>query len=562
MVVGVDFMDVHASRIVVEHETFELMALLTKTDFILYRECPNNVWVKRNKPDEYAKFEVSEFEQSLGVMGNEVEALARGMFPAGYLVERRSDGAQDLTKKLIAEKTPVIFQAVFATDKYLAAADVLQWNEQAQKYDIYEIKMSSTEEDDDDEEEGKPKKVNKKRELQYEYDLAFQVNVAEECGVPINKKYLVRLNRAYVRRGDLDFTPNQLFIVEDKTEAIERLMPTAAIEMAQSQRCLLGTIPPTPCPCYYKGRSSHCTAFSLINPQVPAYSVHDLNRIGNSKRYLKELLDEGILEVGDVPMDDRLRPKPPRGDAKPSKPRKWNQISVHKSQEPLVDFESLKAELDSLVFPLYFLDYETSPTAIPPYSGYHPYQQIVFQYSLHVLKDKDSEPDHFECLILDGEPSERIAESLRANIGDKGTVISWFKTFENSRNKELAGFLPSHKDFFLGVVGRTYDLMGIVEDQHYVHPGFQGRSSIKKVLPVLAPHLSYKVLGVQSGTEAIEAYRQITAGELTGDALEEKKRQMLEYCKLDTYAMYVLWRYFFELVKVEQKQKEVAFITN
>jgi hypothetical protein len=78
---------------------------------------------------------------------------------------------------------PVIFQAIFATDKYLAAADVLKWNEATQKYDIYEIKMSSTDDDgDEDEEDGKPKRVNKKRELQYEYDIAFQVYVAEECG--------------------------------------------------------------------------------------------------------------------------------------------------------------------------------------------------------------------------------------------------------------------------------------------------------------------------------------------------------------------------------------------
>ena len=86
--------------------------LLTKTDFILYKECPNNVWVKRHKPEEYAKFEMSEFEKSLGVMGNEVEELARGMFQGGYLIERRSDGAQELTKKLIAERASVIFQAV------------------------------------------------------------------------------------------------------------------------------------------------------------------------------------------------------------------------------------------------------------------------------------------------------------------------------------------------------------------------------------------------------------------------------------------------------------------
>jgi len=131
------------------------MTLLTKTDFILYRECPNDVWVKKHKPEVYEKFEVSEFEQSLAEMGNDVEELARGMFPGGYLVERRSEGSQELTKKLISEQKPIIFQAVFATDKFLAATDILKWNDEAKKYDIYEIKMSSTEQvEAEDDEEG------------------------------------------------------------------------------------------------------------------------------------------------------------------------------------------------------------------------------------------------------------------------------------------------------------------------------------------------------------------------------------------------------------------------
>ena len=136
---------------------------------------------------------------------------------------------------------------------------------------------------------------------------------------------------------------------------------------------------------------------------------------------------------------------------------------------------------------------------------------------------------------------------MRENLGDTGTVISWFKTFENTRNRELANYLPDYKDFFLNIISRTYDLMDIVEGQHYVHPGFEGRASIKKVLPVLASHLSYKTLGVQDGTGAIEAYRQITSGELSGDMAKEKERQMLEYCKLDTYAMYVIWKHFNDL---------------
>lgn len=188
--------------------------LLSKTDFIRYRECPHNTWVKIHEPEEYSKFEISDFEKSLGVMGNEVERLVRGMFPMGVLVDGRGSDAQELTKKLIAEKTPVIFQAIFATNKYLAATDILVWNESANAYDICEVKMSSAFEikqeemsdADSEEEDLKPKKVNKKKELQYEYDLAFQVNVFEMCGVKIKNKYLIRLNKEYIKAGDLDFS--------------------------------------------------------------------------------------------------------------------------------------------------------------------------------------------------------------------------------------------------------------------------------------------------------------------------------------------------------------------
>jgi hypothetical protein len=165
------------------------------------------------------------------------------------------------------------------------------------------------------------------------------------------------------------------------------------------------------------------------------------------------------------------------------------------------------------------------------------------------LKSKDAELEHKECLILDGDPAERLVESLRENIGDKGTIISWYKNFENSRNRELAELVPTHTEFLNNIIERTYDLMDIVENQYFVHPGFKGSSSIKKVQPVIAPDFSYKELEVQNGTDAIEAYRQIAKGEVTGADLEEKKRQMLEYCRYDTEIMYIIWRFFTNLIE-------------
>ncbi|MEI6490776.1 MAG: DUF2779 domain-containing protein [bacterium] len=535
---------------------------LSKTDFILYKECSKNVWIKWHQPEEYAKFEVSEFEKSLGVVGIEVEELARRMFPDGYLIERRSEGAQELTRKLITEHYPVIFQAVFGTEKYLTATDILIWNTDANAYDLYEIKMSSTtnhEEggDGDEDEEGdesKPKKINKKKELQYEYDLAFQVNVLEMCGVPVNKKYLVRLNKKYKKLGDLEVKLGQLFVEEDKTEKVDKLMLVAKSEMEEAFAYLLNAKPiEGHCSCYYKGRSSHCTTFSISNPGVPSYSVHDLNRIGNSKAFLKELLDKDILKIDKVPEDKIPKIKKAKEGEKPKRPRKLYQVQTYKTKEQRIEYSDIKAELNSLTFPLYFLDYETYPSAIPLFNRYHPYQNIVFQYSLHVLTEDDfkngREPKHYEELFLDGDPAERMVESLREHIGDTGSVVSWFKSFENSRNRELASLVPLQSIFLNDVIKRTYDLMDIVENQYYVHHGFKGKSSIKNVQPVLAPDFAYKSLNVQSGADAMEAYRQILKGELTGRALEEKKEQMLKYCMYDTKVMYVIWKFFVDLNK-------------
>ncbi len=527
---------------------------LSKTDFIMWRECPHNTWVKKNKPEVYNGFEVSEFEKSLGEIGNEVELEARKMFPGGYLVEKRSSGAQDLTKELMDKKTDVIFQPVFATDKFLAASDVFKWNEEAKAYDIYEIKMSSTSGDSEEGGGGGAK------EEQFEHDLAFQANVAEMVGIKIAKKYLIRLNSDYVRKGELDYTPGQLFIIEDKTEAVEGIMPGVLVDMERAYEFLTQKDQPkSPCDCYYKGRGSHCTTFTYLNPEVPKYSVHDLNRIGNSKKALKALLDEGILTLDKVPdEDERLKPamKKKKGEeATEGVPRKWNQVKVYKTRESIIDKEAIRRELNSLTFPLYFLDYETWPRAIPPYSGYRPYQQIVFQYSLHVLETPDAEPVHKEFLHFDGDPAESIVAALRRDIGDVGTVISWHKPFENSRNKELAELQPLYFEFLNNLVKRTYDLKDIVENQHYVHADFYGRSSIKKVLPVVAKmagreaELDYKSLGVKNGMDAIESYRQIQAGELTGEAREKKTEDMKAYCKLDTYAMYVIWKFFYDLIK-------------
>lgn len=529
------------------------MKLLSKTDFVSYKDCPNNVWIKWHNREEYDKFPISEFEKALGLMGQDVEEEARKKFPGGYLVKGRDEKAQELTKKLIEKHEPVIFQAVFATKRFLAASDVLKWNEKADAYDIYEIKMSAVSGDrnesefDDEDDEPSP---NTAKEKQYIYDLAFQSEVAKLCGINFNKKYLLRLNRKYIKNGELDIS--KLFSETDRTENVDALLNTVILtEMNSAFEYLIKSEKPKGnCRCYFeRGRKAHCTTFKLSNPNVPDYSVHDLNRIGSSKKYLAELLNEGVLNIENVPMDDRLLPKPSKNDTGLKIPRRWNQVKTARDKTPIIDSKSIKKELANLKYPLYFLDYETNPEAIPKFNGYHPYQHVVFQYSLHIVNDENSEPIHKECLVADGDPAYELVKKLREDIGDTGTIISWFKKFENSRNKELAQHVPQYADFLKNIIDRTYDLMDIVDKQYFVHHGFKGSASIKMVQQVIAPDFSYKKLKVKNGTDAIDSYRKITGGELNSKETDEIKMAMLKYCEYDTLIMYKIWKYFVDLVK-------------
>ena len=92
------------------------------------------------------------------------------------------------------------------------------------------------------------------------------------------------------------------------------------------------------------------------------------------------------------------------------------------------------------------------------------------------------------------------------------------------------------------VNSRTYDLMDVFTKQHYVHKDFKGSTSIKKVLPVLAPELSYKELTIQEGGTASSSWMTLInpglLDSLAGQAEKSQlKKDMLEYCKLDSYAM-------------------------
>lgn len=470
--------------------------MLSKTNYIVWRDCKKNAWLKIHKPEIYYASELSDFEKQIIETGNEVDLLARELFPAGE------------------------YQKKFEIDGYLAITDILSPSTSSgQVVNLYEVKATN--------------EIDKKTHL---HDLTFQYLVLKKSGLDVGSANLIHLNPDYVRNGDIEIT--KLFAIEDLTEKVEEIAEEVMTEMQLAKEYLASEEEPKgPCDCVYKGRSAHCTTFHYSNPNIPEYGVHDLSRIGISKRKLTELVDGNKFKFEDIPDDFELTDN------------QKNQVWTYLNDREIISKENIAEEFEKLVFPLYFLDYETFPAAIPRFDGFSPYNQIPFQYSLHIVDKPDAEPEHEDFLYTgQDDPSGQFVKSLQSHIGPKGSVIVWHKDFECGRNEELAKRIPESKAFFDDLNSRIFDLEIIFKKQHHVHKDYKGSSSIKKVLPVLVPSLKYDGLAVKEGGAAADAWNKIVTGTLSNQEAEETILALREYCKLDTYAMYAIWRELYKLV--------------
>lgn len=489
------------------------MITLSKTNYLSYRDCKKNTWYKIHQPNIYSQFPLSEFDKLIMETGNEVESIARQLFPEGKLITEYGEEGQKVTHEYMSKKEPILFQPVFIIDGFQAAVDVLKFNPKTNSYSIYEIKST-----------------NDVEQKLHPYDLAFQVNLLRRCGLNVDSINLIHLNSEYIRHGNLDI--ETLFKVVDLTEEINGLCEEVSIDMEGALEYLSkDSLSNGHCLCVYRGRSNHCTTFSISNPDIPAYGIHDISRIGSSKAKLAELVDSNVFNIHEIPLHIKLSPS------------QQNQVDTHKNDRIIIERNKIIEELTGLVFPLYFLDYETFPAAIPRFKGFSPYTQIPFQYSLYILRSADAEIEHLEFIHVESEdPTRYIAESLQKDIGDTGSVIVWYKNFESTINNQMGERIPELKPFTDSVNARIYDLMDIFHKQYYVHKGFKGSSSIKNVLPVLVPELTYKELAIQDGGTAAQSWNRIITEGLEISEKEKIIEDLKIYCGLDTYAMYSIWQ--------------------
>lgn len=488
------------------------MTRISKTDYVLWRECAKNAWLRLHRPDIYYAAELTEFEQSIIDAGIEVEGAARGLFPGGALIVGSPAEAQQKTTELLTTKSQTLFQPVFEKDGLLAAIDVLQYDDTNGQCSIHEIKSAT------------------QIESEYLYDLAYQVVLLRKSGRKVTRACLIHLNPSYTRQDELDL--DRLFISVDMTSRVDQVADSVALEVEQARTYLLAQIEPKgPCSCIYKGRSRHCTTFRYSNPDVPNYGIHDIARIGNSPEKLKELVQAGALTLDQVPSDIKL-----------SAAQK-TQVRVHRSGETLLDKKSIAREFGELNFPLHFIDYETYAPALPRFDRFSPYDHIPLQYSVHVVGSPGEQPIHCDFLHSDrDDPTASFLHSLEQHVGSFGSIIVWNKSFESQVNDRIAQRMPKMRTYLAEVNDRMYDLKDIFTKQYFVHRELLGKTSIKSVLPVLAPSLTYSTLAIRNGASAALAWSELLSGELSGKETADLCGKLKAYCALDSYGMVAIWR--------------------
>jgi hypothetical protein len=454
---------------------------LSKSSYLSYLQCPREFWLRHHKPELFAGPD-STGVKHLKEMGHRVQMLAQELFSRGGY------GSCEFEKR-------------FETGEFIAKADI--YTDGA----IYEVKSSGSVKDE------------------HIYDLAFQKAVAELAGTPVEKTFLVHVDKEYVRQGGIE--PEKLFQSVDVTEPVNERLAETKIQI--SNALLYLKTEPDKSIAGYCGDKLRCTFIQHFHQDLPEYTIFDISNLKAEK--INRLLEMGALNMLDVPDDFELSP------------RQRRQIDIVRSAERYVSAAEISEMLSALEYPIYFLDYETVNPAIPIYEGYRPFQVTTFQYSVHVLESDGGELAHYEFLAEVGpEPTAPLLTAMRKVIEEEGgTVIVW-SAYESTNNKNMSGRSPEFAGYLDSVTRRTFDLMGVFSKGLYIDPKFRGSYSIKNVLPVMLPEMTYEHLQIKEGTAAAAMWLSLHDAQMIEEERSSIRLGLLEYCAMDTLAMVEIFK--------------------
>jgi len=473
--------------------------LLSKSKYLTGLQCPKYLWMQIHEPERIP--EADAITQYIFDQGHVVGEYAKKLFRGGIDIQH-DDFMNNIvtTKKLLAERKP-LFEAGVLYGNIYSRLDILNPVDE-DEWDIIEIKSGTS-----------VKEV-------YIADVSFQKFCCEKAGLKIRNCKLGFINKQFVKNGEID--PRELFILEDISTQVEEISEgmeervSNLLEVISKKVCPEMTIgehclAPYECPL-----RTECWGF------LPENSVFDL-RGGKTKQF--SLYEQGILSIKDIPDNVLLS--------------KQQQIQKECVMTGNVHVEKgeIRQFLSRLKYPLYYLDFETFGPAIPLYDGTGPYQDIPFQFSLHVVENHASEPVHYSFLAEGREdPRPQILHELQRLLGSAGSIIAYNAGFEEGVLKESVEAFPEYTDWLEGILKRMVDLLYPFTNFHYYHASQKDTASLKKVLPAVTGK-GYEEMNICAGMDASAAFARIMCSDATEEEIAKVRADLIKYCKLDTEGM-------------------------
>ncbi len=493
-----------------------LITDLSKSRYCKGFQCPKMLWLDHFKPEEAENV----LSETVMENGNLVGDLARSYFGEYSLVDFSYDKSEMTakTQKFIDAGAENIAEAAFMTDGLYCAVDILHKN--GDGWDIVEVKSSTHLTDI------------------YIEDMSFQYYVLKNCGINVKRVFNMHLNAFYVKSGELDL--KGLFKMEDCTEQAAANYDRVAETIGAIRDYISVEAEPERDIDTYCEKPYECAYKKYCGRHLPEHSVFDLAGMQAKTKY--KHYHNGIVSYEDLLANAK--------QIKLSAKHRRQMEAILNNAPDEVDKPKINEFLGTLTYPLYHLDFETYQQPVPEFDGISPYQQIPFQYSLHI-EHEDGTLEHREFLAKEGtDPRRALAEQLVNDIPKGVCSLAFNMSFEKTVIKRLAETFPDLADALMDIHGNMHDLMIPFKEQSYYSAAMQGSYSIKYVLPALYPddpELDYHNLeGVHNGSEASAAFAEMTSH--TPEEIAEIRANLLKYCGLDTYAM----------VKVLRKLKEAV----